>query len=76
MTKTYIRRHVADNFKPCTQSRLIKQHVWLTYVKEVTGLPLKTAQSNGMDIAFGRFRVDAMHTDSNNQITVYEFKGE
>ena len=75
-SKTYIRRHVTDNYKPRTQSRLIKQHVWLRNLMEQTGLPLKTAESNGMDISFGKYRVDAMHTDENGQITVYEFKGK
>ena len=76
MTQTYLRRHASENFKPCPQTRLIKQHAWLRFVQEKMGIDIKTSEKVGMDVTYGKYRVDGMHTDENNTITVYEFKGE
>ena len=76
ISKTYVRRHVDNNYKPCIQSRLIKQHVWLRFVQEKTGRQLKTVETCGQDITFGKYRADAMFTDANNVTTIYEFKGK
>ena len=75
-TQVIIRRFAENDFKPVLPHRLIKQHAWLEFLTKNEGKDIKTSQSIGQEVKFGKYSFDGLYIAPDGSLTAYEFKGK
>jgi G:T-mismatch repair DNA endonuclease (very short patch repair protein) len=71
-TGTFVRRRLADNFKPQKRDKYTLMYDWMDYLNHSQGLHIRHKLNTGEEKKIGPYPVDGYDTNTN---TVYQFHG-